>query len=116
MSDERQPVGRRARPIAFRVRRILRASSTFSRLREGRRVARHLGCEEDTGFAIVWATTPADLRPTLWRGAILLALSKRFESVPPAVEARVRAENDPARLEAALYRVVNLAGPDELAL
>lgn len=116
MSDERQPAGRRARLSAFRVRNILRNSSTFPGLCEGRRVARHLGCEEDTGFALAWATTPDDLQPTLWRGGILLALSRRFGSVSPAVEARVRAENDAARLRAALYGIVNLAGPDELAL
>ena len=60
------------------------------------------------------------------QNSVLAALRKRFGAVPPEVEARVRAvtdiarlgraDNDAARLRAALYAVVNLAAPGELPL
>ena len=47
---------------------------------------------------------------------LLALLEERFGAVPPAVEARVRAATDPARLQAALRQVLRVAAPDEIAL
>jgi hypothetical protein len=47
---------------------------------------------------------------------VLALLQERFGTVPPEVEARVRATNDPAVLQAALRRVLHIATPAELPL
>jgi hypothetical protein len=50
------------------------------------------------------------------QNAILALLKERFRTVPPAVEARVRATTDLATLQSALTRVLHIAAPDELSL
>ncbi|MDB5313291.1 MAG: hypothetical protein JWO38_7493 [Gemmataceae bacterium] len=48
--------------------------------------------------------------------ALLTVLQERFGNIPPAVEARVRATADPARLQAALKQAVRISTPDDLSL
>jgi predicted transposase YdaD len=47
---------------------------------------------------------------------LIALLRERFQSVPPEVEAKVRAATDPAKLQAALLRVIHISAPDELPL
>jgi predicted transposase YdaD len=47
---------------------------------------------------------------------LLALLQERFGPVPPEVEAKVRATMDVTKLQAALRRVLHIAGPDELPL
>lgn len=48
--------------------------------------------------------------------SLLKLLQKRFGTISPEVENRVRAVTDAARLDAALDQVVDIASPDELTL
>lgn len=50
------------------------------------------------------------------REAVLDVLRDRFTTVPPAVEARIRAAIDLSRLKAALRQALHVASPDELTL
>ena len=48
--------------------------------------------------------------------ALLTLLEERFGSVPPQVEERIRASNDPGRLQAAIRQAIRIATPDELRI
>ena len=48
--------------------------------------------------------------------ALLTFLQERFGTVPPEVEARVRASTDPNRLQAAIRQVLRITVPSELQL
>lgn len=50
------------------------------------------------------------------RTAVLDLLKERFQTVPPELEAKVRATTDSAKLQAALRRVIHIDAPDELPL
>ena len=50
------------------------------------------------------------------REDVLDVLRDRFTTIPPAVEARIRAAADPARLKAALLQALHINAPDELTL
>jgi hypothetical protein len=50
------------------------------------------------------------------REDVLALLQERFGTVPPEVEARVRAASDPIRLQAALRQVLRITRPDEITL
>jgi hypothetical protein len=50
------------------------------------------------------------------REALLGALQERFQTVPPEIEARIRAMTDLAKLQTAFRRAFHVNAPDELSL
>jgi hypothetical protein len=109
----------RPRRIPFWIRRILRDSSTYPQMRLARRAARRAG-RRDWEYVFAWLMgyeeSRNEARIIVARRSVLSLLQKRFGSVPPEVEAWVRATTDAAKLDAALLRVFDIAAPDELLL
>lgn len=85
-----------ARAVFQGVQRMRESSTYQGILREGRVEGRVEGRIEEG------------------RDSILLVLRTRFNSVPTDVENRVRATTDPAALQAALVRAVQVSKPEEL--
>ena len=83
--------------------RNMRESTTYQAiLREGRDEGVMIGRDEGLLLAR--------------REDVLDVLRDRFTTIPPAVEARIRAAADPARLKAALLQALHINAPDELTL
>lgn len=111
----------REEPSTERASQLLSAGFILLGLRYDKAVARTLFAgvqkmrESSTYQAILEeGRTEGELR--VHRANLLKVLQRRFGTVPPEVEARIRAATDPARLENAFDQAFTITSPDQLPL